>query len=358
MRALHLNPRDESNLGHQHSILTVEYALSDIIDGSRSVCSGFKESLPLKIDRRRCDAYVVELCTSKRDNYLRFRIGTEVKSGKPLQHHPYGGASVVVACCELDAKFLNRLGLDVEWVTGKKSGSISLFLAMPTVTKAYGSFSIDEFAKNRQLIQQDVVDFLWGRDWSTEAEDDVQRFLRASYCLVDDLEQRVVDCSQLYFEHQDRVAQLFPRTGAPGDYELLPSYHEYPNLMPLEQNEFWLPNRRTVQAVAKMRRRVLLPSLWRPGQTVVVPARAFGEAWALENPGEYAGTIVELDEESAEEGRTWVVEYEDGPTSTDEAFFAEAPPGLRPTTHVAMEDSELEADAGADGMDDAMEEEA
>ena len=49
---------------------------------------------------------------------------------------------------------------------------------------------------------------------------------------------------------------MFPRTGAPGDYELLPSNHEYPNLMPLSQNEFWLPNNRTVQAVAKMRRRV------------------------------------------------------------------------------------------------------
>ena len=178
--------------------------------------------------------------------------------------------------------------------------------------------------------------------------------------MVDDLEQRVIDCSQLYFEHQDRVAKLFPHTGAPGDYEPLPSYHEYPNLMPLEENEFWLPNRRTVQAVAKMRRRVLLPSLWRPGQTVVVPARAFGEVWARENPGEYAGTIVELDGESAEEGRTWLVKYaEEGePHPTDERFFVEAPPWCRPTTHVAMEDSEPEADASADGTDDAMEEEA
>ena len=60
---------------------------------------------------------------------------------------------------------------------------------------------------------------------------------------------------------------------------------------------------------------------------VVVPARAFGEGWALENPGEYAGTILELDEESAEEGRTWLVKYKEGePHPTDECFFAEAPP--------------------------------
>ena len=57
---------------------------------------------------------------------------------------------------------------------------------------------------------------------------------------------------------------------------------------------------------------------------VVVPARAFGEEWAVENPGDYPGTIVELDEECAA-GRTWLVDYEDGPTSTDEAFFAAAP---------------------------------
>jgi hypothetical protein len=68
----------------------------------------------------------------------------------------------------------------------------------------------------------------------------------------------------------------------------------------------------------------LPPSKWRPGMRVVVPARAFGEEWALENPGDYPGTIVELDEECAA-GRTWLVEYEDGPTSTDEAFFVEAP---------------------------------
>jgi hypothetical protein len=68
----------------------------------------------------------------------------------------------------------------------------------------------------------------------------------------------------------------------------------------------------------------LPPSKWRPGMRVVVPARAFGEEWALENPGDYPGTIVELDEECAA-GRTWLVDYEDGPTSTDEAFFVEAP---------------------------------
>ena len=333
MRALHLDPRDKSNLGHQHSILLVENALSDIIVGGSYVCSGFKKTVPLKVDGRRCDAYVVELYLYTTRKQLRFKIGTEVKSGKPLEHYPYAAASVVIASCELDANFLDHLGLDVEWVTGKKSGSISLFIAFSTVPGAYGSISIGEFASNYSLDMNDVVDFLWGRDWSTEAEDDVQRFLRESYCLVDDLEQRVIDCSQLYFEHQDRVAKLFPRTGAPGDYEPLPSHHEYPNLMPLKENEFWLPNNRTVQAVAKMRRRVLLPSLWRPGMRVVVPARAFGEGWALENPGEYAGTIIDLDGESAEEGRTWLVKYEEGePWPTDEVFFTEAPPWFRTTT--------------------------
>ena len=359
MRELHLAPRDISNLGHQKSILLAEDALIDIIDGARSVCSGFKKTLPLKVDGKPCDVYVVQLCIY-RGKHLEFVMGSEVKDDEPLQHHPYAAAAVAIACCELDANFLDSYGLDVEWVTGKESGSISLFIAFSTVPGAYGTFSIEEFATTYVLKTNDVVDFLLGRDWSTDAENDVQRFLRESYCLVDDLEQRVIDCSQLYFEHQDRVAQLFPRTGAPGDYEpLLPRNHYWPNLMPLHLNEFWLPNNRTVQAFEKMRRRVLLPSLWRPGQTVVVPARAFGEAWERDNPGEYAGTILELDEESAEEGRTWLVKYKEGePHPTDECFFAEAPPWLRPTTHVAMEDSEPEADAGADGTDDAMEADA
>lgn len=377
MRKLHLDPRVKKHLGHQHSVLLAEDALIDIID-DRGTLSGFKKTLPLKVDGRRCDAYVTELCEHK--GQLHFVAGVDLGThqqrgdlakkkkksveGKIREHFPYAAASVIIVGTKLDPKFLKHLGLrharDIEFVTGKKSGSISLFLAMPTVTEAYGSFSINEFAKDKNLRKQDVLDFLWGRDWSTEADDDVQRFLRESYCLEDDLEQRVIDCSRLYFEHQDRVAQLFPRTGAPGDYEPLPSSHPWPNLMLLSQTEFVLHNRRTVQAVAKMRRRVLLPSLWRPGQTVVVPARAFGEVWARENPGEYAGTIVELDGESAEEGRTWLVKYaEEGePHPTDERFFVEAPPWCRPTTHVAMEDSEPEADASADGTDDAMEEEA
>ena len=77
----------------------------------------------------------------------------------------------------------------------------------------------------------------------------------------------------------------------------------------------------------------LPPSRWRPGMRVVVPARAFGEGWALENPGEYAGTIIDLDGASAEEGRTWLVKYEEGePWPTDEVFFTEAPPWFRTTT--------------------------
>ena len=326
MRALHLAPRDIGNLGHQQSILLVEGALIDIIDRGRNVCTGFKKTVPLEVDGKPCDAYVVEL-SIREGKSLRFEIGSEVeKLKKNVQHYPYAAASVAIASCELDADFLHHLGLDVEFVTGKKSGSISLFIAFSTVPGAYGSFSIDNFKTQYTLNRDDVVDFLRGRDWSTDAEDDVQRFLRESYCLVDDLEQRAIDCSQLYFEHQDRVAQLFPRTGAPGDYELLPGNHRFINLMPLEQNQFWLPNNPTVQAVAKMRRRVLLPSLWRPGQAIVVPARAFGEEWALDNPGEYPGTIVQLAGESAE-GRTWLVQYEEGePHPTDEVFFAEAPP--------------------------------
>ena len=366
MRELHLDPRDPGHLGHQESILLAENALSDIID-DRGTLSGFKKSVPLKVNGRRCDAYVTQLCERDGDR-LYFAANVDLGEGKKKkgqgkkrQHFPYAAASVIIVGGELDANFLHHLGLDVEFVTGRKSGSISLFLAMPTVPGAYGSsFSIDKFIKSFFLPMNDVVDFLWGRDWSTEAGDDVQRFLRESYCLEDDLEQRVIDCSQLYFEHQDRVAQLFPRTGAPGDYEVLPSNHYWPNLMPLHLNEFWLPNNRTVQAVAKMRRRVLLPSPWRPGQTVIVPAWVFGEGWALENPGEYAGTIIELAGESAEEGRTWLVKYakEGEPHPTDERFFVEAPPWCRPTTHVAMEDSEPEADAGADGTDDAMEADA
>ena len=363
MRELHLDPRVPHHIEHQKSILLAEHALSDIID-DRGTLSGFKKTVPLMVNGRRCDAYVTQLQEHKHA-YLSFRVNVDLGEGKKKmgqgkkkQHFPYAAASVIIVGAELDAKFLDHHGLDVEFVTGKESGSISLFIAFPTVPGAYGSFSIDFCKSDYSLDMNDVVDFLWGRDWSTEAEDDVQRFLRESYCLVDDLEQRVIDCSQLYFEHQDRVAKLFPRTGAPGDYEPLPSHHEYPNLMPLKENEFWLPNNRTVQAVAKMRRRVLLPSRWRPGQAIVVPARAFGEGWALENPGEYPGTIVQLAGESAE-GRTWLVQYEEGePHPTDEVFFAEAPPWCRPTTHVAMEDSEPEADAGADGTDDAMEADA
>ena len=68
----------------------------------------------------------------------------------------------------------------------------------------------------------------------------------------------------------------------------------------------------------------LPPSKWRPGQTVVVPASAFGEAYALANPGmHYTGTILELDDECAA-GRTWLVDYAGEPHPTDEAFFAEA----------------------------------
>ena len=60
------------------------------------------------------------------------------------------------------------------------------------------------------------------------------------------------------------------------------------------------------------------------GKALGWDARAFGEEGARDDPGDSPGTIVELDEECAA-GRTWLVDYEDGPTSTDEAFFAAAP---------------------------------
>ena len=211
---------------------------------------GYKKTLPLKVDGRRCDAYVVQLCLNGGDS-LCFRLGSEVEDDEPLQHYPYAAASVAIASVELDANYLDMLGL--EFIEGMDS--VALFIAFPTVSSAYG-FPLEKFRTGKALKRKDVVDFLCGNPWSTEPEDDVQRLLRESYCLVDNLEQRVIDCSQLYFEHQDRVAKLFPRTGAPGDYQPLERTHYWPNLMPLEQNEFWLPNQRTVQAVAKMRRRV------------------------------------------------------------------------------------------------------
>ena len=97
MRELHLAPRDPKHLGHQESILLVEHALSDIID-DRGTLSGFKKSVPLKVDGRRCDAYVVQL-SSRKGKYLRFEIGSEVVKGKRPQHFPYAAASVAIACC-------------------------------------------------------------------------------------------------------------------------------------------------------------------------------------------------------------------------------------------------------------------
>ena len=62
-----------------------------------------------------------------------------------------------------------------------------------------------------------------------------------------------------------------------------------------------------------------------PGQLVLVPANAFGDDYADENPETLPGTLlsikhVELDE-AGEERRIWDVRYETGPFETDESFF-------------------------------------
>ena len=63
---------------------------------------------------------------------------------------------------------------------------------------------------------------------------------------------------------------------------------------------------------------------------MLVPANAFGDEYAAENPETLPGTLlsikhVERDEATGEERRIWEVQYETGPWETDESFFDAEP---------------------------------
>ena len=80
MRELHLDPRVPHHIEHQKSILLAEHALSDIID-DRGTLSGFKKTVPLMVNGRRCDAYVTQLQEHKHA-YLSFRVNVDLGEGK------------------------------------------------------------------------------------------------------------------------------------------------------------------------------------------------------------------------------------------------------------------------------------
>ena len=66
-------------------------------------------------------------------------------------------------------------------------------------------------------------------------------------------------------------------------------------------------------------------SPFRRGQLVLVPAEAFGDDYAAENPETLSGTLICIKsverDEAGEERRIWDVQYETGPFETDESFF-------------------------------------
>ena len=66
-------------------------------------------------------------------------------------------------------------------------------------------------------------------------------------------------------------------------------------------------------------------SPFRRGEKVLVPANAFGDDYAAENPETLSGTLICIKsverDEAGEERRIWDVQYETGPFETDEAFF-------------------------------------
>ena len=70
-------------------------------------------------------------------------------------------------------------------------------------------------------------------------------------------------------------------------------------------------------------------SPFRRGQLVLVPANAFGDDYAAENPETLPGTLLSIKhverDESGEERRIWEVQYETGPWETDESFFDAEP---------------------------------
>ena len=66
-------------------------------------------------------------------------------------------------------------------------------------------------------------------------------------------------------------------------------------------------------------------SPFRRGQLVQVPANAFGDDYAAENPETVSGTLIRITsverDEAGTERRLWEVQYESGPWETDESFF-------------------------------------
>ena len=74
-----------------------------------------------------------------------------------------------------------------------------------------------------------------------------------------------------------------------------------------------------------MAQEVYARSPFRRGQLVLVPANAFGDDYAAENPETLSGTLICIKsverDEAGEERRIWDVQYETGPFETDESFF-------------------------------------
>ena len=80
-------------------------------------------------------------------------------------------------------------------------------------------------------------------------------------------------------------------------------------------------------------------SPFRRGQLVQVPANAFGDDYAAENPETVSGTLIRITsverDEAGTERRLWEVQYESGPWETDESFFdAEVEPAPVPPSPI------------------------
>ena len=74
-----------------------------------------------------------------------------------------------------------------------------------------------------------------------------------------------------------------------------------------------------------MAQEVYARSAFHRGEEVLVPANAFGDDYAAENPETLSGTLICIKsverDEAGEERRIWDVQYETGPFETDESFF-------------------------------------
>ena len=74
-----------------------------------------------------------------------------------------------------------------------------------------------------------------------------------------------------------------------------------------------------------MAQEVYARSPFHRGEEVRVPANAFGDDYAAENPETLSGTLICIKsverDEAGEERRIWDVQYETGPFETDESFF-------------------------------------